>query len=91
MVLGKLDVHAQSLSHVQFFVNPWTVARQAPLVHGDSPGKNTGVGFCACLQGIFLTQGWNPNLSCFLHRQVGSLSLAPPGKPRKTGYPQAKE
>ena len=24
-------VHAQSLSHVQLFVTPWTVAHQAPL------------------------------------------------------------
>ena len=30
-------------------------------VHGDSPGKNTGVG-CHALQGIFLTQGLNPGL-----------------------------
>ena len=29
-------------------------------VHGDSPGKNTGVGCHALLQGIFPTQGWNP-------------------------------
>ena len=33
----------QSLSHVQLFVTPWTVARQAPLPMGF-PGKNTGVG-----------------------------------------------
>ena len=31
-------------------------------VHGDSPGKNTGVGYHALLQGIFPTQGWNPGL-----------------------------
>ena len=30
--------------------------------HGDSPGKNTGVGCRALLQGIFPTQGWNPGL-----------------------------
>ena len=29
-------------------------------VHGDSPGKNTEVGFHALLQGIFPTQGSNP-------------------------------
>ena len=29
-------------------------------VHGDSPGKNTGVGCHAILQGIFPTQGLNP-------------------------------
>ena len=31
-------------------------------VHGDSPGKNTGVGCHALLQGIFPTQGSNPGL-----------------------------
>ena len=31
-------------------------------VHGDSPGKNTGVGCSALLQGIFPTQGLNPGL-----------------------------
>ena len=32
-------------------------------VHGDSPGKNTGVGCHALLQGIFPTQGSNPGLT----------------------------
>ena len=31
-------------------------------VHGDSPGKNTGVGCHALLQGIFPTQGSNSGL-----------------------------
>ena len=31
-------------------------------VHEDSPGKNTGVGCPALLQGIFPTQGLNPGL-----------------------------
>ena len=35
----------------------------------DSPGKKTGVGCHALLQGIFLTQGLNPGL------QAGSLPL----------------
>ena len=30
-------------------------------VHEDSPGKTTGVGCHALLQGIFPTQGWNPD------------------------------
>ena len=30
--------------------------------HGDSPGKNTGVGCHVLLQGIFPTQGLNPGL-----------------------------
>ena len=38
-------------------------------VHGDSPGKNTGVDCHTLLQGIFLTQGSNPGLLCLLHWQ----------------------
>ena len=41
----------------------------------DSPGKNTGVGCHALLQGIFPTQGWNPHLLCLPHWQVGALPL----------------
>ena len=50
-------------------------------VHGDSAGKNTGVGCHALLQGIFPTQGSNPCPLSFLHWQAGALPLAPPGKP----------
>ena len=50
-------------------------------VHGDSPGKNTGVGYHALLQGIFCTHGLNLCLLCPLHWQVGPLPLVPPGKP----------
>ena len=46
------------------FVTPWTVACQDPLLcPWNSPGKNTGVGCHALLQGIFPTQGSNPGLS----------------------------
>ena len=45
-------------SRVQLFATPWTVAARL-LCPWDSPGKNTGVGWCAFHQGIFLTQGWN--------------------------------
>ena len=49
-------------------------------VHEDSPGKNTGVGCHALLQGIFPTQGSNPGL---LHcSQI--LPSEPPGKPKNT-------
>ena len=40
-------------------------------VHGDSPGKNTGVGSHSLLQGIFQAQGLNPGL---LHRQADFFS-----------------
>ena len=48
-------------------------------VHGVIPGKNTGVGSHSLLQGIFLTQGSNPNL---LHWQVDSLPLSHRGSPQ---------
>ena len=35
---------------------------QVSSIRGDSPGKNTGVGCHALLQGIFLTQELNPGL-----------------------------
>ena len=65
-------------SHVQLFTTLWTTAHQAPLSMG---GKNTRVGCRALLQEIFPTQGLNQRLLCLLHWQVGSLPLAPPGKP----------
>ena len=43
-------------------------------VHGDSPGKNTGVSCHALLQGIFSTQKSNPGLPALLSE--------PPAKPR---------
>ena len=43
--------------------------------------RETEAGCHALLQGIFLTQGSNPCLLCLLHWQMGSLPLAPPGKP----------
>ena len=42
-----------------------------PLCPWDSPGKNTGVGCHALLQGIFPTQGSNPRVLHLLHcRQI---------------------
>ena len=66
-------------SHVLLFATLWTVAHWAPLSM-DCPGKTTGVGCHAFLEGIFLTQGLNPCLLHLLHWQAGSLPLVPPGK-----------
>ena len=44
-------------------VTPMDCSPPGSPVHGDSPGKNIGVGCCALLQGIFPTQGSNPGLS----------------------------
>ena len=46
-----------------------------------SPGKNTGVGCHALLLGIFPTQELYWRLLCLIHWQMGSLLLAPLGKP----------
>ena len=56
------NLYAECMHRIWLFATPWTVAHQAPLSI-NSPGKNTGVGCHAFLQGIFLTKGLNP---CFL-------------------------
>ena len=43
-------------------LRPMHCSPPGSFVHGDSPGKNTGVGFHAFLQGIIPTQGSNPVL-----------------------------
>ena len=51
-----------SLSPVQLFVTPWTVAPTRLLCPWNSSGKNTGVGCHSLLQGIFPIQGSNLGL-----------------------------
>ena len=52
-------------------------------VHGDSSGKDTGVGCHVLLQGIFLTQPWVTGVRIsYIGRQV-LYHLAPPGKPQR--------
>ena len=46
--------------------DPMDCSLPGSSVHGDSPGKNTGVGCHFLLQEIFPTQGSNP---CLLHLQ----------------------
>ena len=50
-------------------------------VHGDSPGKNTGVDYPFLLHGIFPTQGSNLHLFHLLHWQADSLPLSHLGSP----------
>ena len=80
--------HACALScfsSVQLSATLWTVAQLAPLSTGFS-SKNTGMGCCALLQGIFPTQGSNLLPLSLLHWQVGSLPLVPPGKPHSWAF-----
>ena len=51
----------KSVSRVQLFVTPWTVATRL-LCPRDFPGNSTGVDCHFLLQGIFETQGSNPGL-----------------------------
>ena len=61
---------------------PWTAACPSPLSMGILPGKHTGVGGHALLQGNLPNPGIelrSPTL------QVDSLPSEPPGKPKNTG------
>ena len=51
-------------------------------VHGDSPGKNTGVGCHVLLWGNLPNPGIEPRSSAL---QADSLPSEPPGKPKNTG------
>ena len=64
----------KSLSRVQLFSTPWTVACTRLLCPWDSLGKSTGVGCHFLLQGICPTQGSNPGLP-----QTDALPSEPPG------------
>ena len=75
-------MRAKSLQLYPTLCNPMDYNLPGPSVHGDSPGKNTGVGCRALLQGIFLTPGPSHHLLHHLHWQVGSLPQVLPGKPK---------
>ena len=47
---------------VSNFCDPMDCSPPGSSFHGDSPDKNTGVGYHSLLQGIFPTQGSNPSL-----------------------------
>ena len=70
-VCAYMHVHAQSIQLCLILCNPMDCSLLGFSVHGDSPGKNTGVSCHTLLQGIFLTQGSNPCLLSLLHWQVG--------------------
>ena len=62
---------AKSLQSHLNFCDPKGCSPPSSSLHGDSPGKMTGVGCHALLQGIFLTQGLNS----------GFFTTEPPGEP----------
>ena len=67
---------AQSLSCV--CLRPYELQPTRLFYPWNFPGKNTGVGCHFLLQGIFPTEGSNPQLLHLLHWQVDSFPLAPP-------------
>ena len=72
---------AKLLQSCPTLCNPTGFSLSVSSVHGECPDRNTAVGCCAPLQGIFLTEGSNSHLLHLLHWQMGSSPLAPPGKP----------
>ena len=61
--------------------DPMDCSLPGSSVHGDSPGKNTGVVCHALLQGILPTQGSNPSLLQLLHWQANFPPLSYLGSP----------
>ena len=59
--------------------DPLNCSQPGSSVRGDSPGRNTGAGCQALLQGIFPTQGSNPGL---LHCRRILYCLSQRGSPR---------
>ena len=59
--------------------DPMDCSPSGTSVQGDSPGKNTGVGCHALLQGIFPNWGSNLCLLCLLHWQEVPLLLSHQG------------
>ena len=68
-------------SRVRRLATPWTAARQPPLGPWDSPGKHTGAGCRALLQGIFPTPGTEPSSTTSLALQADCLPVTHPGSP----------
>ena len=73
---------AQSIKSCPSLCFPVVCSPSGSSVHGDSPGKNTGLDCHALLQGIFPTQGSNPGFS---HCRLILLPSEPPWKPKNTG------
>ena len=78
--LGLAVCACSVASAVSDSLRPYGLRSTRLLCPGDSPGKKTGVGCLALLQGILPTQGSNQRLLCLLHWKADSYSLVPLGK-----------
>ena len=75
-----LCVHAQSLSCVQLFVTPWTVAHQAPLSVGF-PRQEYWSGLPFPSPGALPDPGIEPRSPASPALAGGFFTTAPPGEP----------
>ena len=75
-------MHAKSLQSCLTLCNRMDFSPPRSSVHGDSPGKNTGVGCYTLLQGNLPNPGIKPRFPAL---QVDSLPSEATGKPRNTG------
>ena len=73
----------KSLSHVQFFATPWTVAYQAPHSMGF-PRQEYWSGLPFPSPGDLLNPGIKPRSPAL---QADALPSEPPGKPHQAGLP----
>ena len=73
-------------SCVRLMCDPVDCSPPGSSFHGDSLGKDTGVGCRALPQRILPTQGWNLPLIYLLYWQADSLPPVPPGKPIGLSY-----
>ena len=81
MIPNYTKVKVKSLSRARLFATPRIVACTKFLHPWDFQGKSTGVGYHFLLQGIFPTQGSNPDLS---HCRQMLYRLSHQGSPTKT-------
>ena len=80
-IMMHMCVCAELLQSCLTLCDPMDCSTPSSSVHGDSPGKNTGVGCHVLLQGIFPTQESNQCLLWLSYGQANSLPVAPPEKP----------
>ena len=74
-------MHAKSLQLCPTLCDCTDYSPLGSSVHRILHEQNTGMGYRALLQRIFLIQRLNATSLCLLHWQAGSLPLVPPGKP----------
>ena len=72
-------LRAKLLQSCPALCDPMDCSLPGSSVHGDSPGKNTGVGCHFFLQGIFPTQGSYLDFLCLLHWKTDALLLSHQG------------